>query len=115
MSLAKQLERLFRVVHLSAVAAWKNSGDPGGFRMMRRFRSEKLAGSVMSFVQKDRGAAGVEARSGAGLSLEGFKRWVSERAPLLHTCLATFIHTRCFLYGDAKGSGVSGVYIINHI
>lgn len=36
------------------------------------------------------------------------KAWVTERAPLLHHCLSTFMHTRCFLYGDARSKGVDG-------
>lgn len=43
-----------------------------------------------------------------GVSSDGLKAWVAERAPLLHHCLSTFMHTRCFLYGDARSQGVGG-------
>lgn len=44
-----------------------------------------------------------------GVSCEGLKAWVAERAPLLHHCMSTFMHTRCFLYGEARSQGVEGM------
>lgn len=90
-----------------------------------RFRSEKLAASVIDFVhppedKKKAPAAGGAGGAGGGMdmgmgmggagrvSLPQFQRWVAERAPLLHLCLSTFMHTRCFLYGAAKERGVAG-------
>ena len=53
-------------------------------------------------------AAGGGEGGGGGVSVQGLKSWVSERAPLLHTCLSTFMHTRCFLYGDLRSKGAEG-------
>lgn len=88
-------------------------GDSGAspFGTDGQFRSEKLAESVKSHLDSariSRAAGGGGADEEGGVSAQGLKLWVSERAPLLHHCLSTFMHTRCFLYGDARSQGVKG-------
>lgn len=107
---ATELKRVFEAAHLLTKAAW-----PTARPSMRRFRSEKLAASVISFVHPPTKAK-IPGGGGAGedvpgrVSLAQFQRWVSERAPLLHHCLSTFVHTRCFLYGSAaRTKGVTGL------
>ncbi|CAN0005323.1 unnamed protein product [Scytosiphon promiscuus] len=68
------------------------------------FRSDKLAESVKNHLTSA-GTGG----DAAGVSSQGLKVWVAERAPLLHHCLSTFMHTRCFLYGEERGLGVEAL------
>lgn len=103
----RKLARLFEAAHLCSTAAWaSDTGSP-------RFRSEKLAESVLNHLNPQRaGGADTASVAGAavaeGVSSSELKAWVAERAPLLHHCLSTFMNTRCFLYGDAKEEGIAG-------
>lgn len=95
----------------------KDGGGHSGaspFGVGGQFRSEKLADSVKNHLGSARIWAAAQGNGGGGgggeggVSAQGLKVWVSERAPLLHHCLSTFMHTRCFLYGDARSLGVKG-------
>lgn len=123
-----KLSRVFEVAHLCAAAAWRlspsysadgrNGGkSTGNSHGSHPFRAGKIAASVANHFASQgfggglgfaAGGTGGGAGTGGGVSAQELKLWVSERAPLLHTCLSTFMHTRCFLYGDAKDEGVEG-------
>eukprot|EP00903_Cladosiphon_okamuranus_P009957 g9446.t1 len=130
-----QLARLFEAAYCCSTAAWSTPAVPGadtttdgggggcggggsGGESSEKgpFRSEKLAESVKKHLGSARmgavpgigGSVGVGGKEG-GVSSDGLKAWVAERAPLLHHCLSTFMHTRCFLYGDARSQGVGAL------
>eukprot|EP00752_Nemacystus_decipiens_P005703 g5161.t1 len=119
-----QLARLFEAAHRCCTVAWRppaspdadstdsgGSGSGGGSSEKGPFRSEKLAESVKNHLGSARmgAAAGGGGGGGGGVSADALKAWVAERAPLLHHCLSTFMHTRCFLYGDARTLGVEAL------
>lgn len=125
-----KLTRVFEVAHLCTAAAWRISpshstdGSNGGKSTgnsngSHPFRASKIAASVANHFASQGfegglgfAAGGTGVGKGGGVSAQELKLWVSERAPLLHTCMNTFMHTRCFLYGDAKNEGVEGEKIV---
>ncbi|CAN0273693.1 unnamed protein product [Ectocarpus sp. 8 AP-2014] len=130
----QQLARLFEAAHCCCTAAWRRSptttddtatgtaststsipeAASGSSSENSQFRSDKLAESVANHLGSARmGVSRIGPGGGGdgegGVSPQGLKAWVSERAPLLHHCLSTFIHTRCFLYGDARSLGLEAL------
>ncbi|CAM9821557.1 unnamed protein product [Ascophyllum nodosum] len=121
-----QLSRVFEVANLCSAAAWRTAHAAGGSSNggkppasssgPQSFRANKIAASVATYLDSNEFAgggmgfaAGGGEGGGGGVSVQGLKSWVSERAPLLHTCLSTFMHTRCFLYGDLRSKGVEAL------
>ncbi|CAM9219937.1 unnamed protein product [Choristocarpus tenellus] len=105
-----QVAHLFEISHAMSQTAWGIERSPAS----RPFDVKRLASSVSRSQAGSRNGPWPKAGTGPGavgsdnsetehgVDFAGLKLWVSECAPLLHTCLTTFMHTRCFHYGDSE-------------
>lgn len=100
---------MFEAAYYCSVEGWDTVDTAGP--SATPLNGKKLAQSVANHLASEGtggvGGLGAGGASG-GVSSQGLKLWVADRAPLLHHCLSTFMHTRCFLYGDARAKGVAG-------